>query len=458
VDDPALEIVRVLPAHESVRVEWRSVSLPGAQTEKVGAFELQVRLREEGWQQARCLRVSSTTVAAELSGLMNHADYLVRIVGLEATGEVVVCSQARLFTPGWVPGVVIDYLHRDDPVYAFSGRYIGSPSITRLPDGALVACHDVFGRGSQDFTRVFRSDDNGATWRHTADFRPAFWGKLFTHRGRLYHLCTATEYGDVLLRESPDGGESWSEPVVLAEGPYHKAPVPVIEHAGKLWTCVELQTGRWPRGFQSVVLSVPADGELMAAAQWTVSEPLAYDPAWLPEDLAVEEKYQGYLEGNAVVTPDGRLVNLLRYNTVPHHGKALMLDIVDEGRRLQFNRVIDFYGGMSKFTIRRHPDTGVYWSLVNRVTRPEVPTQRSVLTLVSSEDLIHWRVHRDLLRDDRPWAPQYTGFQYVDWLFDGEDLIAACRTAFNGAHNFHDANYLTFHRFKNFASETSEKG
>ena len=23
------------------------------------------------------------------------------------------------------------------------------------------------------------------------------------------------------------------------------------------------------------------------------------------------------------------------------------------------------------------------------------------------------------------------GFQYVDWLFEGDDLIAACRTAFD---------------------------
>jgi hypothetical protein len=46
------------------------------------------------------------------------------------------------------------------------------------------------------------------------------------------------------------------------------------------------------------------------------------------------------------------------------------------------------------------------------------------------------------------------GFQYVDWLFDGEDGIAACRTAFDdgqgSAHNAHDANFLTFHRFARF--------
>jgi hypothetical protein len=47
------------------------------------------------------------------------------------------------------------------------------------------------------------------------------------------------------------------------------------------------------------------------------------------------------------------------------------------------------------------------------------------------------------------------GFQYADWLFDGADLIAVVRTAFDEpdgtpAHNAHDANYLTFHRVAKF--------
>jgi len=43
---------------------------------------------------------------------------------------------------------------------------------------------------------------------------------------------------------------------------------------------------------------------------------------------------------------------------------------------------------------------------------------------------------------------------YADWQFDGDDLIAAVRTAFDdgqsGAHSNHDANFLTFHRVRNF--------
>lgn len=45
-------------------------------------------------------------------------------------------------------------------------------------------------------------------------------------------------------------------------------------------------------------------------------------------------------------------------------------------------------------------------------------------------------------------------FQYVDWLFEGDDLIAASRTAYDeglgGRSQFHDAHFLTFHRVRHF--------
>ena len=45
------------------------------------------------------------------------------------------------------------------------------------------------------------------------------------------------------------------------------------------------------------------------------------------------------------------------------------------------------------------------------------------------------------------------GFQYLDWQFDGDDLVAVCRMAWNGL-NYHDANTVTFHRVKNFRTRT----
>jgi len=50
--------------------------------------------------------------------------------------------------------------------------------------------------------------------------------------------------------------------------------------------------------------------------------------------------------------------------------------------------------------------------------------------------------------------PLHHAWQYVDWVFDGDDLVAASRTAYGDSHNFHDANYLTFHRVRHFRTLT----
>ena len=74
---------------------------------------------------------------------------------------------------------------------------------------------------------------------------------------------------------------------------------------------------------------------------------------------------------------------------------------------------------------------------------------RNLLSLLVSEDLTQWRVAADLL-DFRDSDPQQVGFQYVDFEMEGDDILFLCRTALNGAHNFHDANYSTFHRIPQF--------
>ena len=50
--------------------------------------------------------------------------------------------------------------------------YLGSPSILRLADGALLASHDYFGlagcpknhESEESLTSIYRSEDDGATW------------------------------------------------------------------------------------------------------------------------------------------------------------------------------------------------------------------------------------------------------------------------------------------------------
>ena len=48
-----------------------------------------------------------------------------------------------------------------------------------------------------------------------------------------------------------------------------------------------------------------------------------------------------------------------------------------------------------------------------------------------------------------------TAEKHVEWYFSKgcAGIFALCRTSMNGGNNFHDANYSTFHRIKNFRTE-----
>jgi len=336
------------------------------------------------------------------------------------------------------PGVVIDH----QP--ASTRQYIGSPSIVILRDGSYVASHDFFGPGSTQstsaVTRVFRSTDRGRTWSRTAELQDQFWSNLFLHRGRLYLMGTTAEYGRVVIRASSDGGRTWSPASYLtAEPGYHTAPVPMAIHQGRIWRAMEYHpSGPWGF-FEAFVISAPVKANLLDARSWKMSARLPY-----PKDAA-EGKH--WLEGNAVVARDGALLDILRVDNIE---KAALVRV--EGDRLAFDRLVDFPGGAKKFTIRWDTKTRRYWTLANPA--PGVPAPASVrntLALLSSPDLRQWRSERIVLTN--PDAAKH-GFQYVDWQFDGNDLVAAVRTAFDddtgGAHNFHDANYLLFVRVGGF--------
>jgi len=127
----------------------------------------------------------------------------------------------------------------------------------------------------------------------------------------------------------------------------------------------------------------------------------------------------------------------------------LALPVSADGRTIRIDDknwgLIDFPGGRTKFTICFDPVSARYWSLVNKQSDPAA--ERNVLALVSSSDLKRWKVHTIVLQHpDR----RHHAWQYVDWRFEGDDIVAVSRTAWGDSHNFHDANYLTFHRINDF--------
>ena len=356
--------------------------------------------------------------------------------------------------------------------------YLGSPSIVRLPDGRLLATHDYFGPGcplnhedEEHLSSVYRSTDEGLTWGNVTHIAGAFWSTLFVHRDDAYLLGTSQQYGSIVIRRSTDGGNTWTHPadehtgLLFPGGPrrqppnYHCGPMPVLEHEGRLYRAFEDNDPcHWPRGFQAGVISIAADADLLDAAHWTMSNKLPYDPDADPPAWG-GTMGAGWLEGNVVADPDGQLWDVLRVHSDPVLNKAAMVRIVDEGRTITFDPAtgsIDLPGGMSKFTIRRDPQGGLYWMLSNDMQDQPVPIRRNRLSLFCSPDLRTWERKKVLMGDHYENTPEdsvrLTGFQYVDWQFDGDDILYMVRAACIGAHNFHDANRMVFSRVERFRS------
>ena len=383
--------------------------------------------------------------------------------------------------------------------------YVSSPSLLRLPDGALLATHDFFGpgaplshEGEEYLTAVYRSEDNGLTWQSLNCLSYTFWASLFEHRGSVYLLGTSAHDGHIIIRRSDDGGYTWTTPtsdvsgLLFLAGPkrlspnYHCAPVPVVMSRGRIWRAFEDsdQAPQFPQmsfaeGFKALVISADEDADLLKAASWRMSEKLPFDQANTPPGWGTYPgQAMGWLEGNVVEGPGGQLWNILRVNSRPVLNKAAMVRILDEGRRLQFDPAtgfIDLPGGMSKFTIRRDRQTAIYWTISNEMRNgkridelesggaavgiaDDVPDEtrpvyRNRLALFSSPDLRNWTKRKTLMEHFEPNPAEAlltTGFQYVDWQFDGEDIIYLVRTSYDGAHSFHDSNRITFGRVENF--------
>ncbi len=390
-------------------------------------------------------------------GLRDGVDYsftLSRSDGSASVTRLVVCGD-------YLGDTVINYLHPEDGVYSFSGYALCSPSIVKLPNGRLVASMDVFkGRASQNLSIVFASDDNGLTWQWQCELYPCFWPKLFVHKGALYCCAVSTEYGDLLIGRSDDGGKSFTSPPRLLPGTFlyfgpHKNPVPFITSNGRIWSACEY--GSWSMGYHDMGLfSAPEDSDLLDPESWSFTPWVRYDPDWpgAPEGSGLGRKCAGAgIEGNTVETPDGNVAVLYRMDigaAVPNCRRSLLLyaDKDDPEAPLSFGAIVENpLGSNSKFYIQRDPVTGKYYEIGTE--QDDASQMRTRLSMAVSENLTDWKVIANIY-DIRHLDKSKNGLQYPDWIIDGDDILLLTRTALNGAANFHDSNCATFKRIRNF--------
>ena len=434
-------ICRIAPSNGKIHLEWL-----GCDTE-----EYRVAWRRRG-EDAFVGEMHICGCMCDIDGLADQTDYEVAVYHGEHR------SRIRLVKTGDAVGTVVNYLHPDDDAYAFSGNCLCSPCIIRHPDGHLLASMDVYsGNRPQNLTLIFRSDDDGQTWHYVTELYPCFWGRMFIQNEVLYMIACSTEYGDLLIGKSMDGGYTFSAPTVLLRGSckcnvagIHKNPQPPVVYGGRIWETMEW--GSWGEGYHAAMVgSAPADADLTDASVWLFSEPVKYDPSW---PGVAQGPSAGNIEGTLTVFPDGKLYNIMRYSMhscTPNYGLVLayMVRTDDPEAPLEYDRAIALPGNHSKFMIRYDPVSDMYFTIISRILDSNHIGDRNLLSFMQSSDAEHWSLVCDLL-DYRDSDPGKIGFQYVDFFIEGEDLLWLCRTAFNDARNFHDANYSTFHRIQNF--------
>ena len=432
-------ICRVAPSKNAIHFEWLGLNEDA---------EYEISCRKRGDEQFAPVG-RTKNCEFDICGLEENTDYEFFV---ESEGKK---SRVRLAKCAEAVGTVVNYLHPDDTCYSFSGRSLCSPSLVRHPNGHLLASMDVFkGESPQNLTLIFRSDDNGKTWHYQCELMPCFWGKMFIHKGILYMLSVSTEYGDLLIGKSEDGGKTFSSPITLLRGSngkqgysgIHKNPQNLVCHNGRIYNTLEW--GSWlDKGYfhGAMVMSCDEEADLLNPENWHFTPPVVHDPNW--KGAAPDGKH-GNIEGTLVVAPDGKLYNYMRYQTKAEK-KILVFRVPDDpDAPIEYSHPVAFDGNLSKFMIKYDEISKKYFSIISRRIDEPV-TVRNLLSLVASSDLEHWELVSDLI-DRRHDDPQKVGFQYVDFEIEGDDIIYLCRTGMNDPRNYHDTNYSTFHRIEGF--------
>ncbi len=429
-------VCRLAPGANFVSLEWLA--------KEAGVHQLVIRRRGE--EAGNRIPITEACVTAD--GLAEHTEYELYIES--PTGLV---SNVRLFRTSDVPAgaTVINYLHPEDKQYDFSGNCLCSPSLVRTKSGRLLAGMDVFAtKSGQNTTIIFCSDDDGKSWRYLTDFHPFYWANMFMHKGAVYALGQTQEYGDLYIVRSDDDGESWSDPTLLFYGTswcckgggIQHTPMHLTSYNGRLYTGFEY--GNWgrPDGHLPGVMSVAEDADLMQPENWSFSEVIPYDGKWKADD---GDKKGDSIEGNLVVGPDGVLYDILRHKV----GLWLKLRVNTEDHDAAPEYVAIEEAPVSTSMFRLFPYKGKYLLITNRKTEEtaasfENNNYRNVLSAFVSCDLKSFKLIKDIV-DFRTQDPSLYGFQYPCYIVEEDGVRLTVRSAFNGAENYHNANYSLYY-------------
>jgi len=366
-----------------------------------------------------------------------------------------------------VPGTVVYWRISPASISGFGlppdRIYTTSPSIVVVPNGDYLLSFNLFGSDllppaeTTGTTYVFRSSDQGQTW---TDLTPTPMmdmkrGSLFAFGGDVFLWGYTAAPGSIVIRRSSDGGSSWTVPVdgttgLLETGTFGGTPHDPVVHAGRLWTAVAGKR----------LMSVATNRDFLDATRWSGPSAAAdTDSGPLGPGLTITE-------AQIVASPETGVVVMPKVEGLPYTvliratGNGAVADPTDADW-------VALPGADKKFGAAYDPVSQRFYVLSNPVLPAHQATPgispeliRNTAAMSSSKDLLHWDVEQIFL-----YSPNvtYEAFQYLNFDFDGDDLVVASRTAFDltgepGVDHKpprgHDSNLVTFHRIPAFRTAT----
>ncbi len=306
-------------------------------------------------------------------------------------------------------------------------------------------------------TVVKQSPDDGLTWTEVAAVPHLRWAGFYEVKGILYLVGTSNGSGKDMVAFVRFRKDMSYECAEFDFGCGWTSPNTVLVTGGRVYQALGVSA-----------ISAPEDADLLKRESWTVSsslKPILTREWFLRETGEPEAKRFTVMEGNMLLSPDGHIYNIMRTESQPAAGYAAILELSRDGTGYfpveKCHSLLRFPTSVSKFVIRRDPETGYYFSLTSQKTIPWFGDQRSVLTLVWSKNLFEWKTAGVLLTDREMMNPVCSSyahsFQYVDFVIDGDDILMAVREAAGRTNIWHDGNYITFYRLKNFREMANEK-
>lgn len=351
-------------------------------------------------------------------------------------------------------------------------QHYQQPGIRFTPSGALhvlAALDENPSSTGFDFggtkSQSWRSSNGGVTW--TADAEGTGYGtEVFSVGSDMYWLSLNDVWGTVGIRKSTDNGATWgAKTTLLTDGAGTAAPNYTIVASNPLITGGRVYIPVMNTPDQALfanqatitVLHASTSSDLTLLASWTHSAGVQ-----LSGGVTTGDAHVGFWEPQIFLDKDDNAKIICRVKSDRRLDLSAVIDLtLGASASLSYNTstgLRTMQGGHVLFRIGICPVTDKYLAITTRNTigssTDDHYNQRTILSLISSDDLTTWTHVTDILRAqnfDTLYKAISEGYQYVQWIFNGNDIVGVIRV---GEHiiaiNHHQASALYFFRIRNY--------